>query len=93
MKHRILITGGRGFVGGRLAHSLAARGDIELTLGSRIEHASLSWLPSVKVIAMDWSSQQSLMSACKGIDVLVLLAAINDAECLRDPTAALWDIT
>ena len=89
MKRKILITGGMGFVGGRLAQSLTASRDTEVILGSRKKNTSLNWLPKAKVIVMDWSSKQSLMSACEGVDVVVHLAAMNDAECLNDPVLAL----
>ncbi len=89
MKHRILVTGGMGFVGGRVAQSLATRGDVTLTLGSRTVQASPCWLPSAQVVAMDWRSPQSLTLACDGINTLVHLAGMNDADCLRDPVAAL----
>jgi UDP-glucose 4-epimerase len=89
MKHRILVTGGMGFVGGRVAQSLAAHGDVRLTLGSRTAQANPSWLPSAQIVAMDWRSPQSLTLACEGIDTLVHLAGMNDTDCLRDPVAAL----
>ena len=89
MKRKVLITGGMGFVGGRLAQLLTAKGNSELVLGSRIKHTSLSWLPKAKSIAMDFNSEQSLLFACQGIDAVVHLAAMNDNECLNDPTAAL----
>ncbi len=89
MKRRILITGGMGFVGGRVAQVLAARGDAEITLGSRQTRVSPSWLPGANVVAMQWLSQNSLIQACDGIDTVVHLAAMNDVECLRDPVAAL----
>ena len=89
MKHRILVTGGMGFVGGRVAQSLAARGDVRLTLGSRTEQAAPCWLSSAKAVVMDWRSLQSLTLACDGIDTLVHLAGMNDANCLRDSVAAL----
>jgi UDP-glucose 4-epimerase len=89
VKRKVLVTGGIGFVGGRLAQSLTAGGDSEVILGSRIKHTSLSWLPNAKVIDMDLNSEQSLLSACKGIDLVVHLASMNDTECLNDPAAAL----
>ena len=89
MKRKILITGGMGFVGGRLAQLLTAGGNSEVILGSRIKHTSMSWLPNAKVIAMNFNSEQSLQFACQGIDAVVHLAAMNDNECLNDPTAAL----
>jgi UDP-glucose 4-epimerase len=89
MTHRVLVTGGMGFVGGRVAQSLATRGDVTLTLGSRTVQTSPYWLPSAQVVTMDWRSPQSLTLACDGIDTLVHLAGMNDTDCLRDPVAAL----
>ena len=89
MKRSILVTGGMGFVGGRVAQSLSTRGDVTVTLGSRTAQAIPSWLPSAQVVAMDWRSPQGLTLACEGIDTLVHLAGMNDADCLRDPGAAL----
>ena len=89
MKRKVLITGGTGFVGGRLAQLLTASGNSEVILGSRIKHTSLSWLPNAKVVAMDFNSEQSLLFACQGMDSVVHLAAMNDTECLNDPAAAL----
>ena len=89
MKRKVLITGGTGFVGGRLAQLLTAGGNSEVILGSRIKHNSLSWLPNAQVVAMDFNSEQSLQFACQGMDSIVHLAAMNDTECLNDPAAAL----
>jgi UDP-glucose 4-epimerase len=40
-------------------------------------------------VGIDWLSQNSLSQACEGVDTVVHLAAMNDAECLHDPIAAL----
>jgi UDP-glucose 4-epimerase len=89
MKRKVLITGGMGFVGGRVAQLLVGRGDIELRLGSRREQTSPIWLPKVQVVTMDWQSQKSLLSACENIDTLVHVAGMNAVDCMRDPVAAL----
>ena len=89
MNHRVLVTGGMGFVGGRVSQSLSKRSDVSLTLGSRVAHKNPLWLPSAQVINMDWCSQQSLILACEGINTLVHLAGLNAFECLRDPVLAL----
>jgi UDP-glucose 4-epimerase len=88
-KRKVLITGGMGFVGGRVAQILAARGDVEVMLGSRNAQISPSWLASADVVAMDWLAKESLLAACDGVDTIVHLAAMNDIDCLCDPVAAL----
>jgi UDP-glucose 4-epimerase len=89
MKHRLLITGGMGFIGGRVAKLLATREDVTLTLGSRVAQENPFWLPGSPVVAMDWNSLQSLLLAFEGVTTLVHLAGMNDADCLRDPVEAL----
>lgn len=88
MKQKILVTGGMGLVGGRVAQALADQGD-EVILGTRHAQVSPAWLAEANVVEMDWLSKDSLISACNGVDAIVHLAAMNDAECLRDPVAAL----
>jgi UDP-glucose 4-epimerase len=89
LKKRVLVTGGLGYVGGRVALLLAARNDIEIVLGSRKLQSSPYWLPAAHVAALDWHSKKSLVSTCDGIDTLVHLAAMNNAECARDPLGAI----
>ena len=89
MKHKVLVTGGMGFVGGRVAQSLAKSGDDLITLGSRTAHSTPCWLPNAKVVTMDWCSIESLILACDSIDTLVHLAGMNNTDCLLDPVGAL----
>lgn len=86
---KILITGGMGYVGGRVAQELSTRNDLDIVLGSRQAKEPPAWLPSAKVVEMDWSSQQSLLDACKGVDVILHLAAMNEIDCAHDPVGAL----
>lgn len=88
-KRKVLITGGMGYVGGRVAQTLAARGDLDIVLGSRQTQDSPAWLPNARVAAMDWGSQQSLSDVCNGVDVILHLAAMNEIDCARDPVGAL----
>jgi UDP-glucose 4-epimerase len=88
-KRKVLITGGMGYVGGRVAQTLAARSDLDIVLGSRQIQDSPAWLPNARVAAMDWSSQQSLSDVCNGVDVILHLAAMNEIDCARDPVGAL----
>jgi UDP-glucose 4-epimerase len=89
MSLRVLITGGLGYVGGRVAQALVAAG-YELTLATRRENAPApNWLPGATVCAVDWSSRDQLIVLCSGQDVVVHLAAMNEIESARDPVGAL----
>mgnify|MGYP005635265681 FL=1 len=59
---RVLITGGNGYIGGRLANFLKNDCDIVLSSRSSIRAPTLSHLKSLKI---DWESEQSLDKACK----------------------------
>ena len=85
---RILITGGFGFVGGRVAAHLAQAGHT-IVLGSRRAIGSPSWLPHAEVMQTDWDDEASLERSCKGVDLIVHAAGMNAQDCAADPVAAL----
>jgi UDP-glucose 4-epimerase len=86
---RILITGGFGYLGGRLAQFLASQKGYEILLGSRGQTQPPSWLPRVKVVKTQWDSQQGLQEICSGVDAIVHLAGMNAQDCAADSAAAL----
>lgn len=89
MSQRVLITGAYGYVGGRVAQALAARG-AAVSLGTRQPRASSpAWLPHAKVVSMDWRTTASLHTACTGIDAIVHLAAMNEVDAAGDAQGAL----
>lgn len=85
---RILITGGLGFVGGRLAAHLAQSGH-QIVLGSRKAITSPSWLSQSEVTKTNWEDISSLKQCCMGVDVVVHAAGMNAQDCAADPVAAL----
>lgn len=85
---RILITGGFGFIGGRLGQHLLASGH-HVTLGTRNACESPAWLPGVKVTKIDWDNNLSLEDACDDIDVVVHAAGMNSRDCAEDPVRSL----
>jgi UDP-glucose 4-epimerase len=85
---RILITGGFGFVGGRLAVHLAQAGH-QIVLGTRHLSAAPDWLPQAEVAKIAWDDVTRLEHHCKGVDVIIHAAGMNAQDCAADPLAAL----
>jgi UDP-glucose 4-epimerase len=83
---RILVTGGFGYIGGRLVGSLADDPDTAVTAGGRAQRRAPAGSDSVVI---DWSDKDSIIRACGNQDVIVHLAAMNEPDCERDPDAAL----
>ena len=84
----ILITGGFGFVGARLAAHLCNVGHT-VVLASRTERKAPEWLPLAKVVCIDWQDQRCLERSCSGVDVIVHAAGMNAQDCYENPVAAL----
>ena len=75
MSNSVLLTGGLGYLGGRLACSLVASG-FEVRCGTRrCSMAPPDWLPAMSIAELDWSSIDSLTDACRGVDQVIHLAA------------------
>jgi len=86
---KILITGGFGYVGGRLGMHLASSPLIKLYLGSRAPRARPDWLRQGEVVEMDWGDNCNLIAACQNMDVIVHTAGMNAQDCIINPTMAL----
>ena len=85
---RILVTGGFGYLGGRIAQSLSTEGH-KIVLGSRTKQQSPRWLPDSDVVQIEWSNPECLLAACGEIDVIVHTAGMNAQDCLLDPKRAI----
>ncbi len=84
----VLVTGGFGLIGGRVATHLNATGH-SVQLGTRCSRVAPSWLPQASVVATDWQSEQALGDICRGVDAVVHTAGMNAHDCAQDPTAAM----
>lgn len=85
---RILVTGGFGFVGGRLAQLLVQDGHV-VVLGSRRAAEAPAWLPDSEVVQMDWLDAGQLRRVCDNVDAVAHLAGMNARECASNPGEAL----
>jgi len=91
MTKSILITGGLGYVGGRVAEWLSKNSDYNIVVTSRTpESADLPvWLSKDQCIRLDILKEDELLNACKNIDIIIHLAAVNEIESANNPKRAL----
>lgn len=83
---KILVTGGFGFLGGRVARHLASCGH-EVVLGTRhsvAPHPGYDF--AAKVVRTPWTGD--LSHSCDGVDVVVHASGMNAQDCARDPVGA-----
>ncbi|MEN9325932.1 MAG: hypothetical protein RI943_343 [Bacteroidota bacterium] len=85
---RTLITGGHGFVGGRIGVYLSNNGH-QVILGSRKKLEVPNWLPTAVTVVSDWSSRNSLDSIVKDVDLVIHTSGLNSAECEKNPNEAM----
>jgi len=85
---RILITGGFGFVGGRVAQYCSQAGH-QITIGSRELSDSPDWLPQAKVVKTIWDDAPALEAICNDIDIVIQAAGMNAQDCVTNEVRAL----
>jgi UDP-glucose 4-epimerase len=86
----ILITGGFGYIGGRLAQYLGnIYGDANIRLLARSGSHVPDWVGEKKIVTGDLLDIPSLESACEDVDTVIHLAALNEIDSAKDPLAAL----
>ena len=88
MKERLLITGGSGYVGSRLAKFLEQETNFDIIIGTRSQDPDISWLSHATAIHMDYSCPASLEAACEGSRVVIHLAAVDENVSARRPAEA-----
>lgn len=86
---RILITGGFGFVGGRVAVHLVQAGHT-VVLGSRKLRSPPRWLPYSEVVQVNWIDSFALENICRGVDIVIHAAGMNAQDCAANPDEALF---
>ena len=89
----IMITGGLGYVGGRIASYLKEKApDSHIFLTTRNKNRALpSWADKFTVLQMNLLDEDSIDNCLesKNIDVIIHLAALNEIDSMKDPALAL----
>lgn len=89
MNDPVLITGGLGYVGGRVSRHLAEHSSFRLRLGVRKGVTNPVWLINGDVVSIDLLDPTTLEKACHGVKHIVHFAALNEIESAEDPEQAL----
>ena len=84
----ILITGGLGYLGGRIARHLVTNTDQKVVLSSRSSRNHSLKLKDCDLIKMEMSNKDDLDAGCKGMHTIIHLAAMNASQCQEDPERA-----
>jgi UDP-glucose 4-epimerase len=91
MTRSILLTGGLGYVGGRVAKGLAEDPEFDITITSRNPDTTVlpEWLSRDHCVRLDVLNDDDIKNACKNTDVIIHLAALNEIDSVLDPEKAL----
>jgi len=85
----ILITGGLGYLGGRIAEHLIKSG-YQVRIGTSRSNVEIPFsLKSCEIVFTDLTNEDSLFQACKNITSVIHLASIDSHGCENDPELAL----
>jgi UDP-glucose 4-epimerase len=86
----ILITGGLGYIGGRLADYLIKKNIHELTLTTYPETYKIpDSLKNINIQNVNILDKERLIEVCKDIDYIIHLAATNEIMSVKNPHEAL----
>lgn len=88
---KILITGGLGYLGGRISQHLSESTDIHLRLGTRdtSKYTRPDWLKQGEMVDVDLFSNTKLEKLCADTDIIVHLAALNEIDSGKWPDKAI----
>ena len=88
MRPTVLLTGGFGNLGGRVASALHSTGNWNIRLASRTHLSPPPWAPDATVINLDLLNPEQADFACNGASAIIHLAALNDRQAAADPNLA-----
>jgi UDP-glucose 4-epimerase len=88
MKPTVLLTGGFGNLGCRIAAEIHHSGNWNIRLATRSVRPSPLWAPDAEVVSLDLRSAEEIEIACTGVSAIIHLAALNDREAFANPELA-----
>ena len=88
MRPTVLLTGGFGNLGGRVASALHLTGNWNIRLASRTHLSPPAWAPNATVVNLDLLNRDQVDIACSGVSAIIHLAALNDRQAAANPNLA-----
>lgn len=86
----MLITGGLGYVGGRVSKYLADNTDYKLRVTTRQDDVNIpGFLRESEIANADLMSERDIRTACSGVRWVIHLASLNEIESYTNPESAL----
>lgn len=85
---KILITGGFGYIGGRLSQFLKIQKHDLTILANKGKKNIPVWAKGINIFYGDITDKNSLKNCFNGIDVIIHLASVNEIVCEKDPSKA-----
>lgn len=90
MRNTVLITGGLGYVGGRIAHYLVKHSDYNVRITTRKVPDNVPvWLNKCDIVQVDLVSPDNLQAVCDGVRYILHLAGTNEIVSAASPETAL----
>ena len=80
----VLITGGFGYLGGRIGQHLESIGH-SVTLASRKFCPVPDWCKGANITIINWDEFESINASCVNIDAIIHTAGMNAVACSKDP--------
>ncbi len=90
MKRTVLVTGGHGYIGGRVCAHLAR--DLELAITATTSNkGTVPSAPGIALTYLELTDSASMRRACAGVNVVVHLASPNEVVSAADPERAMTE--
>ena len=85
----ILITGGSGYLGGRIAYYFSSMKNINVIISTRKKKYVFPGNEKVKIFETNWDSNKSFNKLINGIDTIIHLISINSINSKINPKKSL----
>ena len=88
MTKTVLLTGGFGNLGGRIASSLGNNPDFRFRLGTRSSREVPDWAPNAQVAKFDVTDTTTFGASFTDVDTVIHLVGLSDIESAENPSLA-----